>query len=162
RKPMHLYIDTRRRCALAADVNAQRTSTMVTDLLGQPLLPVRSFATPRRPSGLVKELVARLRGILAEHREFGACVGLGVVVSGVVDQTGSRLRFSPTLGWRDVDLLRPLAAALDIPVVIENSVKACILAQVWAQRGDAPVDGPVAFVNISDGVGVGIAIDGKL
>jgi predicted NBD/HSP70 family sugar kinase len=37
-----------------------------------------------------------------------------------------------------------------------------VLAQVWAVRGDAPVDGPVAFVNVADGVGVGIAIDGKL
>jgi ROK family len=26
----------------------------------------------------------------------------------------------------------------------------------------APVEGPVAFVNVSDGVGVGIAVDGKL
>jgi predicted NBD/HSP70 family sugar kinase len=47
-------------------------------------------------------------------------------------------------------------------VVVENSVKACILAQVWEVTGDAMVDGPVAFVNMSDGVGVGIAIDGKL
>ncbi len=46
--------------------------------------------------------------------------------------------------------------------MVENSTKACVLAQVWAVRGDAPVDGPVAFVNVSDGVGVGIAIDGKL
>ena len=30
-------------------------------------------------------------------------------------------------------------------------------------RADTPAgDGPVAFVNVSDGVGVGIAIDGKL
>jgi predicted NBD/HSP70 family sugar kinase len=47
-------------------------------------------------------------------------------------------------------------------VVVENDVKACVLAQVWAVRGHAPVDGPVAFVNASDGVGVGIAIHGQL
>ena len=45
---------------------------------------------------------------------------------------------------------------------IENSVKACMLAQVWALGADVRGDGPVAFVNVSDGVGVGIAIDGKL
>ena len=70
--------------------------------------------------------------------------------------------YSPTLGWRDVDLAEPLQAATRLPVVVENSVKACMLAQVWAVTGDAPVDGPVAFVNVSDGVGVGIAVDGKL
>jgi predicted NBD/HSP70 family sugar kinase len=89
-------------------------------------------------------------------------VGLGVVISGIVDLAGVRLRYSPTLEWRDVDLREPLSVALRVPVVVENSVKACILAQVWAQRGDPPVDRPVAFVNVSDGVGVGIAIDGKL
>src|SRR6185436_5121443 len=47
-------------------------------------------------------------------------------------------------------------------VVLENSVKACVLAQVWSVTGEASVDGVVAFVNVSDGVGVGIAIDGKL
>jgi predicted NBD/HSP70 family sugar kinase len=61
-----------------------------------------------------------------------------------------------------VDLVTPLRTATGLPVVIENSVKACILAQIWAVTGDLPVDGPVVFVNISDGVGVGIAIDGKL
>jgi predicted NBD/HSP70 family sugar kinase len=80
-----------------------------------------------------------------------------------MDLEGGRLKYSPTLGWRDVDLVGPLRETTQLPVVIvENSVKACVLAQVWAVSGDVPVDGPVAFVNVSDGVGVGIAIDGKL
>jgi N-acetylglucosamine repressor len=61
-----------------------------------------------------------------------------------------------------VDLAGPLKQATGLPVVVENSCKACVLAQIWEIRGDAPVEGPVAFVNVSDGVGVGIAIDGKL
>jgi predicted NBD/HSP70 family sugar kinase len=162
RKPMHLYIETRRRCVMAADVGASRTAIMVTDLLGHPMMEVREMPTRRRPTGLVKELAGHVRAILAAHPEFGACVGLGVVVSGMVDLDGQRMRYSPTLGWRNVDLREPLAAALKLPVVVENSVKACVLAQVWGARGDAMVDGPVAFVNVSDGVGVGIAIDGKL
>jgi predicted NBD/HSP70 family sugar kinase len=162
RKPMHLHIETRRRTALAIDVSASRTSLLMTDLLGQPLLDVCEFPTRRRPGHQVRELIARVDQILTGHPELGECVGIGVVVSGLVDLEGGRLRFSPTLGWRDVDLRRPLAAATKLPVVVENSCKACVLAQVWAVRGDAPVDGPVAFVNVSDGVGVGIAIDGKL
>ena len=162
RRPTHLYIETRRRCALAVDINATRTSIVVTDLLGEPLMEVSEFPTPRRPQAMVKELVRRIGPLLADHPGFGQCVGLGVAVSGIVDLEGGRLRYSPTLGWRDVDLVTPLKAATGLPVVVENSVKACILAQVWAVTGDAPVDGPVVFVNISDGVGVGIAIDGKL
>ena len=161
RKPMHLYIETRRRCALAIDISASRTLIMVTDLLGHPLLEVSEFATRPHPESLVKELVRHIDRIFAEHPEVGQCSGIGVAIAGLVDLDGG-LRYAPTMGWRDVDLLEPLAAATKLPVVVENSVKACVLAQVWTVRGDALVDGPVVFVNASDGVGVGIAIDGKL
>ncbi len=162
RRPTHLYIETRRRCALAVDVNASRTRVLVMDVLGSPLSEVIEFPTGRRPRALVTELVRRIERMLQDRPSLGDCVGVGVVVSGLVDLDGGRLRYSPTLGWRDVDLLTPLRAAVKVPVVVENSCKACVLAQVWAVRGDVPVDGPVAFVNVSDGVGVGIAIDGKL
>jgi predicted NBD/HSP70 family sugar kinase len=158
---MHLHIETRRRCVVAVDVSASLTSILVTDLLGHPLLEVAEFPTPRRPRPLVSAVARGIGRILAEHTEVGQCSGVGVSVSGLVDEAG-RLKFSPTLGWREVDLVEPLKAALGLPVVVENSVKACVLGQVWAVRGDASVDGPVAFVNVSDGVGVGIAVDGKL
>jgi N-acetylglucosamine repressor len=162
RKPTYLYIETGRRCAIAVDINASHTSILATDLLGHPLMEVTQFPTGRRPKSLVADLGARIGRLLAENPEFGECVGLGVVVSGVMDLKGGRLKYSPTLGWRDVDLVGPLSEATRLPVLVENSVKACILAQVWAVTGEVPVDGPVAFVNVSDGVGVGIAIDGKL
>ncbi len=166
RRPQNLYIETRKRCALAVDISAGRTSLMVTDLIGRPLLDVIVIPTRRRPQALVKDLAEKIAHILKTHPEFGECAGVGVVVPGMVDLDGGRLKHCPTLGWRDVDILEPLKAATKLPVVIENDCKACVLAQVWAVTGAAngslPVDGPVAFVIVSDGVGVGIAIDGKL
>ena len=162
RKPRHLHIETRRSCAMAVDISASRTLMLVTDPLGHPLLEVQEFPTGPRPEALLKKLAQNIDRILAEHAEVGECLGVGVVISGLVDSDRGRLRYSPTLGWRDLDLRDPLQEATGLPVVVENSVKACVLAQVWAVRGHAPVDGPVAFVNASDGVGVGIAIDGQL
>jgi predicted NBD/HSP70 family sugar kinase len=162
RKPRQLYIETRRRCALAVDISASRTLMLVTDPLGHPLLDIQEFPTRPRPQVLVRQLARNIDRILAEHPEVGECVGVGVAIAGLVDADSGHLRFAPTLGWRDVDLLKPLQAAIKLPVAVENSVKACVLAQVWAVRSHAPVDGPVVFVNASDGVGVGIAIDGQL
>jgi len=162
RKPRHLYIETRQRCALAIDVSASRTAIVATDLLGHPLADVMEFPTPPQPDALVKELGKRMRRLLDGHPGYGQCVGVGVVVSGMVDLERGRLLYSPTLGWRNVDLAGMLSAAMKLPVTLETSVKACILAQIWAVTGDVVVDGPVAFVNMSDGVGVGIAVDGKL
>ena len=160
RKPMHLHIETRRRCVAAVDVSASHTAVMLTDLLGHPLGEASEFPT-RRPALLVRDVAGALSRLLEGHPEAGDCAGLGVAVSGLVNAAG-RVEFSPTLGWRDVDLVEPLRTATMLPVTVENSTKACVLGQVWAVRGDAPVDGPVAFVNVSDGVGVGIAVDGTL
>jgi predicted NBD/HSP70 family sugar kinase len=162
RKPRHLYIETRRNCALAVDVSASRILVLVTDPLGHPLLEIQELAARTRPHGFVKDLARQLERLLAEHPEFGQCLGVGVVVAGLVDIARGRLRNAPTLGWQNVEIKVPLQAALKLPVMVENDVKACVLAQLWAVRGHAPVDGPIAFVNASDGVGVGIAIDGQL
>ena len=162
RKPRHLYIETRRRCAMAVDISASRTLMLVTDPLGHPLLEVQEFPTPPRPDGLVKRLARSINRILAEHPETGQCMGVGVVIAGLVDIDRGRVRYAPTLDWRDHDLRDPLQATTGLPVMVENDVKACVLAQVWAVGGHAPVDGTVAYVLASDGVGVGIVIDGQL
>src|SRR5687767_11418562 len=98
RKPMRLYIETRRRCALAVDVSASRTSILVTDLLGQPLRELTDFPTPRKPDELIRELVKHIAQIRRENPGLGECVGLGVVVSGMVDIDSGRFKYSPTLG----------------------------------------------------------------
>jgi N-acetylglucosamine repressor len=162
RKPRLLYIETRRHCAFAVDISAARTLLQVVDPLGEPLFGIDELPARLRPEGLVRELARNIRRILRAHPEAGVCLGVGVTVAGLVDPERGRLRYAPTLGWRDVDIRKPLEAAIKLPVMLENSVKACLLAQVWAARGHAPVDGAIAFVNASDGVGVGIAIDGQL
>ena len=43
-----------------------------------------------------------------------------------------RVLHAPTLGWRNVNLREALAAATGLPVQIENSGRACALAQAWA------------------------------
>ncbi len=161
RKPQHLYIETRQRCAVAVDISASRTLVQVTDPLGRPLLDIEEL--PRlSQADVVPQLADHITRLLGSHPEVGQCLGIGVAVAGLVDIESGRLRLAPTLGWKNVDVREPLQEATGLPVVVENSVKACVLAQVWAVRGDADVEGLVAFVNASDGVGVGLALNGQL
>src|SRR4030095_2508356 len=55
-----------------------------------------------------------------------------------------------------------LSEAVGIPVHIENSGKACALAQLWATRSDVMASGISVFVSVSDGVGVGVVVNGEL
>ncbi len=163
RKPTFLYIDARRRAVVAVDVRASETFVMLADLLGKPIAGVTSFATVREPKALVQTLARRIKALLAEHPDVSACEGIGLVVPGMVEHSTMTVLHAPTLGWRDVKLRDALAAATGIPVQIENSGRACALAQAWALRADTHgAGGDLVFVSVSDGVGVGVIINGEV
>jgi N-acetylglucosamine repressor len=161
RKPTFLYIDSRKRCVVAVDIRPTRTFMMVTDIVGQELATVTSFPTEREPKRFVSELVRRIRALLAEHKDLGRCQGVGVVVPGMVESAAGRVLRAPNLGWKDVQLRDPIAAALRVPVQIENSGKACALSQLWASR-DAKAVTNFVYITVSDGLGVGIVMGGEL
>ena len=163
RKPTFLYIDSRRRTVIAADIRASETFLMLADLLGKPLTGVISFPTAREPKVLVSSLASRIKRLLAEHPDLDACEGVGVVVPGMVEHSTMRVLHAPTLGWRNVDLRGPLAAATGLEVQVENSGRACALAQMWALRGDhATAAGDLVYVSVSDGIGVGVIMNGEV
>ncbi|MBP6703600.1 MAG: ROK family transcriptional regulator [Vicinamibacteria bacterium] len=161
RKPTFLYIDSRKRCVVAVDIRPTRTFIMVTDLVGHQLASVTSFPTERDPKKFVSDLVRRIKAILLEHKDLGRCQGVGVVVPGMVESEAGRVLLAPNLGWKDVKLRDPISAALGIPVQIENSGKACALAQLWATR-DAKAPSNFVYITVSDGLGVGIVMGGEL
>jgi predicted NBD/HSP70 family sugar kinase len=85
-----------------------------------------------------------------------------MVVPGMVDKTGTRLVYSPRLDWHDVAISERLGALTGLPVHIENSGRACALAQLWSTRSEATPTGDLAYVSVSDGLGVGIVVRGEL
>jgi predicted NBD/HSP70 family sugar kinase len=163
RKPTFLYIDSRRRAVVAADVRASETFLMLADLVGHPISGVIRMTTARDPRELATAMATRIKRLIADHPEVDACDGVGVVVPGMVEHNTMQVLHAPTLGWRNVNLREPLAAATGLPVQIENSGRACALAQAWAMRdGGANTAADLVFVSISDGVGVGIMIRGEV
>jgi N-acetylglucosamine repressor len=163
RRPTFLYIDSRRRGIVAADVRASETFVLLTDLVGTALTGVMRFATPRDPQDFIETLAARIKTLLHDHPDVATCEGIGVVVPGMVEHTTMKVLHAPTLGWHNVTLREPLAAATGLAVEIENSGRACALAQAWAMRDTlSGAPGDIVFVSVSDGVGVGVMIHGEL
>jgi predicted NBD/HSP70 family sugar kinase len=162
RKPTLLYLNTRQRSSVAVDVRASGTFLMLADAIGRPRSSVITMPTPREPRRLVAALGRRIRSLLAEHPDSEKCAGVGLVVPGMVDHATRRVLHAPTLGWRNVDIRDPLEAATGLPVQVENSGRACALAQVWEARNVAAPVRDLVFVSVSDGVGVGIVVNGEL
>ena len=161
RKPKMLYVRTRDRLVVGVDVRFSRTYLMLGDFSGIPVA-TESFDTLVEPAALVDALVGRIKRLVREHGGVGRCEGIGLVVPGMVDQKTGRVLNSPQLGWRDVDVRDAIAAGTGLPVHIENAPIACALAHMWLGQHGAEPASDFAYVTVSDGVGVGIVVNGQV
>lgn len=163
RKPTFLYLNSQSGFAIALDVRASRTFMMVTDSIGKQIGDIVSFPTELNPQYFVQSLGKRVREHLGNKLEMSACEGIGIVIPGMLDRESGFVLNAPTLGWRDVKLRNALKTEFEgIEVHLENSGKACALSQIWTTRGDGAGLNDIVFVSVSDGVGVGIVINGEL
>ncbi len=161
RKPVFLFVRTRDRLVMAVDVRATLTYLMLCDFGGQQLA-LETFDPDLSPPKFVRELADRVRTLLKRHEATGKCEGMGVAIPGMVDRNSGRILNAPPLGWRQVDICEPLAAATGLPVFVEGAAKACALAQMWSNRGDKPATDNFIYISVADGVGTGLVIGGEL
>ncbi len=163
RKPTFLYINSQKSVAVAIDVRASRTFLMVTDSIGKQVGEIVSFPTKFEPAELVRDLGLQVRKALLELAGTTECDGIGIVVPGMLDRKTGVVLHAPTLRWRNVNLLEPLNKEFEgTSIFLENSGKACALAQIWSTRGDGLALNDIAYVSVSDGVGVGVVMNGEL
>ncbi len=158
RKPTFLHIRTQDRLAVAVDVRFSKTYLMLCDFAGRQVALEISDTIFTIPE-FIKDLAARVRRMLKTQQVEGRCEGIGVVVPGMVDQRTGRILNAPTLGWREVDIRDRLAAATGLPVQLENSARACSLAQLWLGRGESAGPQSFVYVSVSDGVGVSVVVE---
>ena len=159
RRPTFLHLNRDRIGVIGVDVHP------VTTTLGEASIGANFDSLESMPTGgAVDEFISRLSGRLSElvrARPKGSYEGIGISVPGRVDASSGRLKFAPNLGWGEVDLKTPLERATGLPVVVENAANACALAELWFGRHADGVRSLVA-VTISEGIGVGMVLNGQL
>lgn len=160
RKPTLLHVRTRDRYAIAVDVRFSRTHVALSDMDGGQLA-MTTLPTHLGPDVLVEALAECIRRILDDH-DVEECEGIGVVVPGMIHRRTGMILNSPQLGWRDVPLRDALSAATRLRVFIENAPIACALAHMWLPPFSQDGVDNFVYVTVSDGVGVGVVVDGDV
>jgi predicted NBD/HSP70 family sugar kinase len=163
RKPTFLYLNSQKSFVIAVDVRASRTFLMVTDSIGKQIGDLISFPTELNPGKFIENLSANIKQMLKGNLQVSDCEGIGIVVPGMVDRKTGLVLHAPPLGWRDVNLLAPLQKKFEaVEIHLENSGKACALSQIWTTQRDDSTVNDIVFVSVSDGLGVGVVINGEL
>lgn len=149
---------------LAIDLRPGKANLAVVDINGKIMsrdtivspVPNGSKADDRKAiQGIAK--AARVLRAASSDRVFQ---GVGVSVSGRVDQKTHRLLFSPNAPWTQIDLHKELHSVLQTPVEMENAANACVLAERWF--GNFSDVANMIVISVSEGIGTGLLVDGNL
>ncbi|HEX9484715.1 MAG TPA: ROK family transcriptional regulator, partial [Gemmatimonadaceae bacterium] len=163
RRPTMLCVRTRGRFVVAADIRWGQSAIALSDVAGR-MIARDTFDTPATPDALVETLADHVTRLLRTHAPHGAeaCQGLGLVLPGMVDRKTGRLIYAPRLGWRNVDIRSAVAARVGMKTYIESAPIACALARLWLEPDVTRSVNSFAYVSVSEGVGVGLAVNGEI
>ena len=158
RRPTYVTLNDRH-VTLAIDLRPGKANLAVVDINGKILgreavdFEIKAGSTPDEARMAIAHIARAARSLRATYSDR-MFQGLGVSVSGRVDQRTHRLLFSPNAPWGQIDLYAELQRVLDTPIEMENAANACIVAERWfGNFGD--VSNMIA-VSVSEGIGAGI------
>ena len=158
RPRIHLCLNETRYRAIGIDLHDWQTRFSVSALDGR-IIESHCFSTASDPYQTMASIVEHAEAYRAAHKEYEV-VGIGVGSRGFVNaRTGVVERGSdPT--WQQIPLGPYLRKHLGIPVYVDNVVRAAALAEY--HHGDMEIQGAhcLIFVQVDEGVGVGMMLDG--
>ena len=149
---------------LAIDLRPENANLAVVDINGMIL---RRDTVPYLAQGQTTDDIQKtIQKIAMAAHPFMAGLsdrifqGVGVSVSGRVDQRTHRLLFSPNVPWTQVDLYAELEKVLRVPIEMENAANACLFSERWfGKYGE--ISNMIA-ISVSEGIGTGLLVDGRL
>jgi predicted NBD/HSP70 family sugar kinase len=117
-----------------------------------------TMATPSDPKAGIDGIIERIQRMQRSCR--GKKVeGIGISLPGRVDRASERLVFAPNLKWPDTEIRKTVEKATGLDVELENAASACVLAAVWFDHVQTM---NLAVVTVSEGIGAGVLVDGRL
>jgi predicted NBD/HSP70 family sugar kinase len=157
RRPIFLDLNPNYGASIGVYVESVCAHLGLVDLKGRLLRRERvSFS---RGSGS-EDVISAMRKSIDKLAKGVNLLGIGIGISGFTDSQNEMLFYSPILGWRNVNLSRPLEREYGVPVFVENDINTFVLAELWYGAGNRFRN--FICVTIGEGIGAGIVIDGRL
>ncbi|MEM3063102.1 MAG: ROK family transcriptional regulator, partial [Nitrososphaerota archaeon] len=156
RKAIPLAINPSSGYVIGVDIGPRVIRIAKSNLLGH-LSNIETFQYDSQVrEDILEMLIEKLQVMKEDHN----ILGIGIGIPGLVDSVSGELKFSPNLGWKNLKLAKPIRDALNLPVILENNVKAMALGEKWFGIGKKSNN--FALVYVSLGIGAGIIIDGRI
>jgi len=163
RKPTMLVLNEKGFYVLGLDVGPVKIRTVLCNINGEVLsnhirdLP--SYITNEILLDLIKdEIQFMLECFPDSHRQL---IGIGIGMHGVVDVKNGNCLFAPNLQLRNIPIQAELEKYFQVTVKVENDARVMALGETWF-ISDHKKNGTIVTINIGQGIGAGIVVEGRL
>ncbi|MFC7442367.1 ROK family transcriptional regulator [Laceyella putida] len=162
RKPIMLRINASRFYVIGIYAREGRLDAAVAHLDGKMIHQcARELPTKVDQTDFLESLKALANEALALAQADGQPVlGIGVGMHGLVNPLQGESVFAPHLHLKHVPIKAVLEEACQLPVEVENDVRAMALAESWFGQGREHAN--FITVHIGSGIGAGIVLDNEL
>jgi glucokinase len=142
--------------SVGIDVGGTKVAAGLVDPQGRVSARLRRESSSSDPRAVESTVVDVARELSAED----GVVAIGVGAPGLVDETGSVVRFAPNIGWRELPLRARIEDVTGLPSCIENDGNAAAWGEGRFGAGAGAAD--LVFVGVGTGIGGGIVLGGHL
>ena len=149
-------------CVVALDVGGTTIKGAVVDHDVTVLSRLRRPTPPRdtAPDEVLAAILAAVDELAAAAPPGAAVRGVGLAVTGIVDERRGIAVHSENVGWRDVPVRSLVEQATGLPVGFGHDVRAGALAEWRLGAGRGLED--LVFVPVGAGVSAGVIVQGRL
>jgi len=149
------------RLRVGVDIGGSKIAVLVVDPDDAVRARRQVAAAWAEPDEAVAQIAAVIRDAIADAGAALADVAaVGIGVPGRVDAASGDVTFAVNLGWQQLPLGRRLAAALGVPCVVENDVRAAAVGLHKAAPFRSTDD--LVYLGIGTGISAGVVLDGQL
>ncbi|CCH19060.1 ROK family transcriptional regulator [Micromonospora lupini] len=161
RPSMLLRVAPRYAFVIGVDVGETRVRVELFDFAMSLLASIEYPLDPARtePAVVAGHVLAGIEAVTGQARVATADVlGVGIGVSGVVEQGVEAVVHAQALGWDRVPLERLIGAGTDLPLHIDNGAKTLGQAEMWFGAGRGARH--AVFALVGSGVGAAVVTNG--
>lgn len=147
---------------IGLEFHAERAQAMAVDFAGQVLGSLME-PLPREADAetAMKALTGLMKKLEAQVKQKAPLLGIGIGAPGLVEPVqGVALHYAFIRGWNNIALGERISRAFNVPVTVENNLRAIALAERWYGGGRDLQD--YVILGPRSGFGVAMVQDGRL
>ncbi len=164
RKKRFLHLNPEKAYAVGVDLGPHHHEIAISDFSGQ-IMRRTTIENSNDPQQALEAVARGVKKLLQSDLSQKRVVGIGISLVGLVDAKEGRMLAGENLGWGDevpVGSILRNALSLDLPIYFDNGARLAALAEVWFGKHTSRPPQDLVFLEVSEGVGAGIIIQGQL